>query len=135
MGAETINGDNSELVTELNHDHPRKEEEEEEANIDDDEKKKIKKQVHFVFVHGISHGGWCWYKIKSLMENSGDGYYRVTCIDLKSGGIDQTDPNTIFTLDDYNKPLLDFLASLPDDEKVFQSLSLFNLMGSSNFLF
>jgi pimeloyl-ACP methyl ester carboxylesterase len=74
------------------------------------------KKQHFVLVHGINHGAWCWYKIKSLMENSGS--YKVTCIDLKGAGLDQTDPNTIFTLDEYNKPLLDFLASLPDDEKV-----------------
>lgn len=74
----------------------------------------LKKQ-HFVLVHGISHGAWCWYKIKSLMENSG---YKATCLDLKGAGLDQNDPDTVFTLDDYNKPLLEFLASLPGDEQV-----------------
>ncbi|GAU42591.1 hypothetical protein TSUD_303070 [Trifolium subterraneum] len=70
---------------------------------------------HFVLVHGISGGSWCWYKIRCLMENSG---YKVSCIDLKSGGIDQSDADSILTFDDYNKPLMDFISSLPDNEKV-----------------
>ncbi|CAJ2641750.1 unnamed protein product [Trifolium pratense] len=70
---------------------------------------------HFVLVHGISGGSWCWYKIRCLMENSG---YKVSCIDLKSGGIDQSDADSILTFDDYNKPLIDFLSSLPDNEQV-----------------
>ncbi|XP_071934360.1 methylesterase 17-like [Coffea arabica] len=74
-----------------------------------------RKPVHFVLVHGVSHGGWCWYKIRCLMENSG---YKVSCIDLKGAGLDQTDPNTIFSFQDYNQPLLDFLAALPGDEQV-----------------
>ncbi|PWA53597.1 alpha/Beta hydrolase fold protein [Artemisia annua] len=70
---------------------------------------------HFVLIHGISGGSWCWYKLKSMMCNSG---YVVTCIDLKGAGIDPSDPNTILSFDDYNKPLLDFLSSLPDQQKV-----------------
>ncbi|CAL5204197.1 unnamed protein product [Lathyrus oleraceus] len=70
---------------------------------------------HFVFVHGISGGSWCWYKISCLMENSG---YKVSCIDLKSGGIDQSHADSVLTFDDYNKPLIDFLSDLPDNEKV-----------------
>ncbi|XP_009784670.1 methylesterase 17-like [Nicotiana sylvestris] len=73
-------------------------------------------RTHFVLVHGIGGGGWCWYKIRSLMENSG---YKVTCLDLKGAGIDQADPNTIISFDEYNKPLIDFLSStLPDSEQV-----------------
>lgn len=75
----------------------------------------LKRQTHFVFVHGIGGGGWCWYKIKSLMDKSG---YRVSCIDLKSAGIDPSDANTVLCFDDYNKPLLDFMSSLSDDEQV-----------------
>ncbi|XP_076897964.1 methylesterase 17-like [Bidens hawaiensis] len=70
---------------------------------------------HFVLIHGISGGGWCWYKLKSLMYNSG---YKVTCIDLKGAGIDPSDPNTIHSFDEYNKPLLDFMSSLPHNQKV-----------------
>ncbi|CAI9762307.1 unnamed protein product [Fraxinus pennsylvanica] len=78
-------------------------------------KEKRLNKAHFVLVHGIGGGGWSWYKIRCLMENSG---YRVTCIDLKGAGVDQTDPNTILSFVDYNKPLIDFLSSLDDNEKV-----------------
>ncbi|KAG8390186.1 hypothetical protein BUALT_Bualt01G0057400 [Buddleja alternifolia] len=70
---------------------------------------------HFVLIHGVNGGGWCWYKIRCLMENSG---YKVTCLDLKGSGIDHTDPNTVLHFQDYNKPLLDFLSSLHHNEKV-----------------
>ncbi|CAA0811006.1 Methylesterase 17 [Striga hermonthica] len=71
--------------------------------------------AHFVFVHGIGGGAWCWYKIKCLMENSG---YRVSCIDLKGAGMDLTDPNTILTFQQYNNPLIHFLSSLPHNHQV-----------------
>ncbi|KAA8539713.1 hypothetical protein F0562_026405 [Nyssa sinensis] len=70
---------------------------------------------HFVLVHGISGGGWCWYKIRCLMEKSG---YKVSCLDLKSAGIDPSDANTILSFEDYNKPLMDFMSALPDNEQV-----------------
>ncbi|MCD9638638.1 hypothetical protein HAX54_022728 [Datura stramonium] len=70
---------------------------------------------HFVLIHGVGGGGWCCYKIRSLMENSG---YIVTSLDLKGAGIDPSDPNTILSFHDYNKPLLHFLSSLPHNEQV-----------------
>ncbi|GMN23329.1 hypothetical protein TIFTF001_000087 [Ficus carica] len=73
------------------------------------------KQLHFVLVHGASHGAWCWYRIRTLIETSG---HKVTCLDLKGSGIDPSDPNTIFTLADYNQPLFTFLSSLPPNQKV-----------------
>lgn len=91
---------------------------------------KNKKPPHFVLVHGFSHGAWCWYKIRCLMENSG---YRVSCIDLKGAGIDQTDPNTIFSLHDYNQTLLDFLSALPDDEQVI--FLLIKMISAANLIF
>ncbi|TMW85215.1 hypothetical protein EJD97_023487 [Solanum chilense] len=72
-------------------------------------------KIHFVLIHGISGGGWCWYKIKSLMEISG---YKVTCLDLKGAGIHPHDPTTIISFDDYNQPLINFLSSLPLNEQV-----------------
>ncbi|KAA3453516.1 methylesterase 17-like [Gossypium australe] len=70
---------------------------------------------HFVLVHGIGGGAWCWYKIKCLMENSG---YKVSCIDLKGAGTDRSDANSIVSFDDYNKPLMDFMSALPHTEQV-----------------
>ncbi|KAK4382909.1 Methylesterase 17 [Sesamum angolense] len=73
---------------------------------------------HFVLVHGLGGGAWCWYKIRCLMENSG---YRVSCLDLKGAGMDPTDPNTVLSFNDYNKPLLDFLSSLDDNDQARHS--------------
>lgn len=74
-----------------------------------------KGRVELVLVHGVGGGSWCWYKIRCLMENSG---FKVTCIDLKSAGIDPTPANSLLSFDDYNQPLMDFLSSLPDDQQV-----------------
>ncbi|GKU98236.1 hypothetical protein SLEP1_g11266 [Rubroshorea leprosula] len=80
------------------------------------------KTHHFVLVHGIGGGGWCWYKIRCLMENSG---HRVSCIDLTSGGIDLTDADSIHSFDVYSKPLMDFMFVLPDQEQGVPDLSEF----------
>ncbi|XP_075485578.1 methylesterase 17-like isoform X1 [Primulina tabacum] len=72
-------------------------------------------EEHFVLIHGIGGGAWCWYKIKCVMENSG---HRVTCLDLASAGIDHTDPNTVLSFQDYNRPLVEFLQSLEDGQQV-----------------
>lgn len=52
---------------------------------------------HFVLVHGSSHGAWCWYRVKALLERGGDV---VTAVDLPAHGIDRTPPERV-TLDDY----------------------------------
>ncbi|XP_059428964.1 methylesterase 17-like [Corylus avellana] len=72
-------------------------------------------RAQFVVVHGAGHGAWCWYKIRSLMETSG---HQMTCLDLKGAGIDPSDPNTIFSLEDYHQPLATFLSNLPQNQKV-----------------
>lgn len=72
-------------------------------------------QQQVVLIHGICGGAWCWYKIKPLLEMSG---YKVTCLDLKSSGIDPTEADSVITFDDYNQPLDLFMDSLPEDEKV-----------------
>lgn len=74
-------------------------------------------KAHFVLIHGISGGGWCWYKIKCLLENSG---YKVFCIDLKCSGIDPSDANQILSFEDYNKPLMDLMSALPENDQVTQ---------------
>lgn len=76
---------------------------------DEDEK------PHFVLVHGIGGGAWCWYKLRCLLENSGG--CKVTCLDLKASGTDPADANSVLSFDDYNKPLIDFLAALPHNQQ------------------
>ena len=39
-------------------------------------------------------------------------------LDLTGSGIDRTDTNSITTLADYTKPLINYLQDLPEDEKV-----------------
>ncbi|PON72856.1 Methyl esterase [Parasponia andersonii] len=71
--------------------------------------------LHFVLVHGASHGGWCWYKIRTLLRTSG---HKVTCFDLKGSGIDPSDPNTVFTFQHYNESLTTFISALSPNQKV-----------------
>ncbi|KAK4790219.1 hypothetical protein SAY86_017523 [Trapa natans] len=73
------------------------------------------RRTHFVLVHGLGGGAWCWYKLRALMESSG---YSVSCIDLKSSGKDPTSADSVLCFDEYNKPLMDLLASLHETEQV-----------------
>ncbi|ERN12827.1 hypothetical protein AMTRI_Chr11g98080 [Amborella trichopoda] len=70
---------------------------------------------HFVLVHGACHGAWCWYKIVSLLRNKG---HKVSAVDLAGAGIDPRDADSIFSFEEYNKPLIDLISTIPDDEKV-----------------
>ncbi|XP_020681625.1 putative methylesterase 14, chloroplastic, partial [Dendrobium catenatum] len=77
--------------------------------LDNLETKKI------ILVHGEGFGAWCWYKILPLVEDAG---LHPVALDLTGSGIDHTDVNSIMTLADYTKPLLDYLHNLREDEKV-----------------
>lgn len=68
-----------------------------------------------VLVHGEGFGAWCWYKTISHLEEAG---LDPVALDLTGSGIDHTDTNSIATLADYSKPLIDYLEKLPEDEKV-----------------
>ncbi|KAJ0233275.1 hypothetical protein HA466_0284790 [Hirschfeldia incana] len=72
------------------------------------------KQKRFVLIHGLCHGAWTWYKVKPELEAAG---YCVTAVDLASSGINMTRLEEIQTLEDYCKPLLEFLNSLGSDEE------------------
>lgn len=74
-----------------------------------------KPNFHFVLVHGICHGAWCWYKMVHLLQQDG---HRVTAINLKSAGTDPSLVDEIKSFEDYNQPLMDFLAQLPSSDKI-----------------
>jgi pimeloyl-ACP methyl ester carboxylesterase len=74
-----------------------------------------KETKHFVLVHGACHGAWCWYKLKPLLESAG---HRVTALDMAASGIDPRQIQELRTLSDYSTPLMEFMASIPTDEKV-----------------
>lgn len=68
-----------------------------------------------VLIHGEGFGAWCWYKTIALLEESG---MVATALDLTGSGIDLKDTNNVITLEDYSKPLIHYLQTLPEDEKV-----------------
>lgn len=69
----------------------------------------------FVLIHGEGFGAWCWYKTVASLEEVG---LIPTALDLKGSGIDLSDTNSVTTLAEYSKPLLDYLEKLLEDEKV-----------------
>ncbi|XP_042488676.1 salicylic acid-binding protein 2-like isoform X2 [Macadamia integrifolia] len=71
--------------------------------------------VHFVLVHGLCHGAWCWYKVKPLLESAG---HRVTAVNLAASGINMAKIHEIHTMSDYTQPLIELMESLPPGEKV-----------------
>ncbi|KAK8710872.1 hypothetical protein V6N13_146181 [Hibiscus sabdariffa] len=71
--------------------------------------------AHFVLIHGICHGAWCWYKVLPVLKSAG---HRVTPLDLGACGINPKQITELDSVSDYAQPLMDFMDSLPRDEKV-----------------
>jgi pimeloyl-ACP methyl ester carboxylesterase len=80
----------------------------------DDGSSKLR-DLHFVLVHGAGHGAWCWFKIRTILESAG---FKVTCLDLKSAGMDLTDAKMVLNFEEYNEPLTQLLSNLTHNEKV-----------------
>ncbi|CAK9166416.1 unnamed protein product [Ilex paraguariensis] len=74
-----------------------------------------KQKKHFVLVHGACHGAWIWYKIKPRLESAG---HQVTALDMSASGINPKKLDELRTLYDYTLPLIEFMASVPPNEKV-----------------
>ncbi|XP_061369122.1 putative methylesterase 12, chloroplastic isoform X2 [Gastrolobium bilobum] len=73
------------------------------------------KTKKFVLIHGEGFGAWCWYKTVAFLEEAG---LLPVALDLTGSGIDLTDTNSVTTLAEYSKPLINYLENLPEDEKV-----------------
>ncbi|KAL4355247.1 hypothetical protein GQ457_06G035730 [Hibiscus cannabinus] len=71
--------------------------------------------AHFVLIHGICHGAWCWYKVLPVLKSAG---HRVTPLDLGACGVNPKQITELDSVSDYAQPLMDFMDSLPRDEKV-----------------
>lgn len=41
-------------------------------------------KTNFVFVHGLGHGAWCWYKVITTLISLG---YKATALDLAASGV------------------------------------------------
>ncbi|XP_058756492.1 methyl jasmonate esterase 1-like isoform X2 [Vicia villosa] len=70
---------------------------------------------HFVLVHGACHGAWCWYKVVALLQSSG---HKVTALDMAASGIHPKQVHELDSITDYYEPLIEFVRSLPQDERV-----------------
>ncbi|KAK8566255.1 hypothetical protein V6N13_021328 [Hibiscus sabdariffa] len=71
--------------------------------------------AHFVLIHGICHGAWCWYMLVSLLQSAS---HRVTSLDLGACGINPKQIGELDSVWDYAQTLMEFMASLPQHEKV-----------------
>ncbi|CAJ2646261.1 unnamed protein product [Trifolium pratense] len=74
---------------------------------------------HFVLVHGACHGAWCWYKMVTLLKSVG---HKVTTLDMAASGIHPKQVHQLNSLADYYEPLIEFLKSLPQEERYHQRL-------------
>ncbi|TQD95857.1 hypothetical protein C1H46_018495 [Malus baccata] len=70
---------------------------------------------HFVLIRGACLGAWSWYKVATLLKDSG---HNVTALDLGASGINPIQVQQLPSLSEYIKPLTEFMVSLPPEEKV-----------------
>ncbi|KAJ9177200.1 hypothetical protein P3X46_012439 [Hevea brasiliensis] len=70
---------------------------------------------HFVLVHGACHGAWCWYKVSALLKSAG---HSVTALDMAASGVHPKQIHELRSFLDYFEPLMEFMASLPPEERV-----------------
>ncbi|RLN24543.1 hypothetical protein C2845_PM07G33980 [Panicum miliaceum] len=70
---------------------------------------------HFVLVHGLCHGAWCWYKVATVLESAG---HRVTALDLPRCGASAVRAEEVRSFEEYSRPLLRAVAAAPPGEKV-----------------
>ncbi|KAJ1286988.1 hypothetical protein BS78_03G395200 [Paspalum vaginatum] len=71
--------------------------------------------THFVLVHGLCHGAWCWYKVATALEAAG---HRVTALDLAASGAHPARLDEVRSFEEYSRPLLDAVAAAPDGERL-----------------
>ncbi|KAF7809788.1 salicylic acid-binding protein 2-like [Senna tora] len=74
-----------------------------------------KREKHFVLVHGACHGAWCWYKVTTLLKSNG---HKVTALNLAASGIHPKQVLQLPSISDYYQPLMEFMDSLPSEDKV-----------------
>ncbi|KQK11404.1 esterase PIR7B [Brachypodium distachyon] len=73
------------------------------------------RRKHFVLVHGLGHGAWCWYKVVPVLEAAG---HRVTALDLAASGVHPGRVEDVHSFEDYSRPLLDAVAAADDNRLV-----------------
>lgn len=79
------------------------------------EEREEEMKKHFILVHGICHGAWCWFKLATLLTSAG---HRVTALDLAASGVHPKRLDELQSFNDYSEPLMETMASLPPDDRV-----------------
>ncbi|KAJ1254654.1 hypothetical protein BS78_K008600, partial [Paspalum vaginatum] len=69
---------------------------------------------HFVFVHGLCHGAWCWYRVATALRCAG---HSVTAPDMAGCGAHPARLHEVRTFEEYSQPLLDAVAALPPGDR------------------
>ncbi|KAF7032739.1 hypothetical protein CFC21_043886 [Triticum aestivum] len=70
---------------------------------------------HFILVHGLCHGAWCWYKLVPMLRAAG---HRVTALDMAASGAHPARMDEVPSFEDYSRPLLDAVAAAPAGERL-----------------
>jgi alpha-beta hydrolase superfamily lysophospholipase len=70
---------------------------------------------HFILIHGLAHGVWCWYKVVAPLRAAG---HRVTALDMAASGVHPARLEEVASFEDYSRPLLEAVAAAPDCERL-----------------
>lgn len=72
---------------------------------------------HFVLVHGAFCSGYdgCWYKVATELRAAG---HRVTTFDMAASGVHPKQVDQLRSISDYFQPLMEFMESLPSNDRV-----------------
>uniref|UniRef100_A0A0D9XS87 AB hydrolase-1 domain-containing protein n=1 Tax=Leersia perrieri TaxID=77586 RepID=A0A0D9XS87_9ORYZ len=76
---------------------------------------KQQKRRHFILVHGVCHGAWCWYRVATVLSSAG---HRVTALDMPACGARPGHATDVASFEQYCQPLLDAVAALPEEKAV-----------------
>uniref|UniRef100_A0A0D9V9Y4 AB hydrolase-1 domain-containing protein n=1 Tax=Leersia perrieri TaxID=77586 RepID=A0A0D9V9Y4_9ORYZ len=72
-------------------------------------------KTHFVLVHGLCHGAWCWYRVATSLRAAG---HRVTALDMAACGAHPARVDEVASFEEYSRPLLDAVAAAaPETEE------------------
>ncbi|BAB93254.1 pir7b protein [Oryza sativa Japonica Group] len=63
---------------------------------------------HFILVHGLCHGAWCWYRVVAALRAAG---HRATALDMAASGAHPARVDEVGTFEEYSRPLLDAVAA------------------------
>ena len=66
--------------------------------------------TRIILVHGTGHGGWCWYRVATLLRAAG---HRVDAPDLAASGADARRLRDAPTFEDYTRSAGSPTASTP----------------------